>query len=72
MMLKQNRNLFKLVVGQALLLISFTLYSTVLLYLLVQEYRANARIVAVFGGIAALPPALIIFLSPIARTNTKQ
>jgi hypothetical protein len=64
MMLKQNRNLFKLVVGQALLLISFTLYSTVLLYLLVQEYRANARIVAVFGGIAALPPALIIFLSP--------
>ncbi|TGD23677.1 hypothetical protein EGT49_05300 [Companilactobacillus suantsaicola] len=64
MLSQQNRNLFKLVIGQALLLISFTMYSTVLLYLLVQQYKANAHIVAIFGGMAAVPPALIIFLSP--------
>lgn len=64
MLSQQNRNLFKLVIGQALLLISFTMYSTVLLYLLVQQYKANAHIVAIFGGMAAVPPALIIFLAP--------
>lgn len=61
----ENRNIFKLVVGQALLLVSFTAYTTTLLYLLVQQYHANSRIVAIFGGLAALPPALIIFLAPI-------
>lgn len=65
MTIQGNKNLLKLVIGQALLLISFTIYSTVLLYLLVQQYHANARIIAIFGGIAALPPALIILLSPI-------
>lgn len=65
MTIQGNKNLLKLVIGKALLLISFTIYSTVLLYLLVQQYHANARIIAIFGGIAALPPALIILLSPI-------
>ncbi|GAB5056964.1 hypothetical protein COSHB9_13520 [Companilactobacillus alimentarius] len=65
MTIQGNKNLLKLVIGQALLLISFTIYSTVLLYLLVQQYHANARIIAIFGGIAALPPALIILLSSI-------
>lgn len=62
--LKQN-NLIKLLFGQSLLLIGFNIYSVVLLYLLVQEYHASARVLGIFGILAALPPALIAIGAPI-------
>ena len=61
---KINKTIFKLVMGQAFLLIAFSIYTTVLLYLLVQQYHATARILAIFGILAAFPKALIMLLAP--------
>lgn len=62
---QRNKNLINLVIGQGLLLIGFSIFSTVLFYLLVQNYHANVRVLGLFGMIAALPPAGIAIGSPM-------
>ncbi|MCM0598193.1 hypothetical protein [Periweissella fabalis] len=61
----KQTNLIKLLLGQGLLLIAFSSYSVVLLYLLVQQYHVSARVLGSFGILAALPPALIAMGAPI-------
>lgn len=65
MIYQKNKNLINLVIGQSLLLIGFSIFSTVLFYLLVQNYHASTRIIGLFGIIAALPPAIIATGAPI-------
>lgn len=65
MQYEKQTNLIKLLLGQSLLLIGFSIYSVVLLYLLVQQYHVSARVLGSFGILAALPPALIAIGAPI-------
>lgn len=62
---RQKRTLLKLLLGQSLLLVSFSVFSVVLFYLLEKDYDANSIILGTFGMITAIPPSLIAIGAPM-------
>ncbi|GLB46504.1 hypothetical protein WR164_04830 [Philodulcilactobacillus myokoensis] len=59
------KNLIQLLSGQSLLLIGNSIFNTVLLYILAQQYNATSSLLGLFGIIAAIPPAFIAIGAPI-------
>ena len=64
---EKNKSLTRLLIGQALLLISFSVYTTDLLYLLVQEYHESSQVLGIFGALAAIPPAFMAISAPFLK-----